>query len=84
MTEPRPVDRRAGNEELIRRVEFIEKKVCEMADAAVKREEKLTDIFNVIDSGKGAVRILYWLGLAAVFLATSWDWIIAHLPRASG
>ena len=68
MTEP--VDRRSGNEELVRRVETIEK--------------KMDELLMVFSSGKGALRILYWLGLAVVFLATSWDWIMAHLPRASG
>ena len=63
------VERRAGNAEMLARMSVLEaghvaqrELIERMCAGAVAREKKLDDLILLVGSGKGAIRILAWLG----------------------
>lgn len=79
MTDERQIERRSDNRELAARVAKLESKMettlAEMAACAARREHKQDELLLMVGSGKMAVRILFWLGSAVVFLITVWQWL---------
>ena len=75
MTDERQIERRSDNRELAARVAKIETTLTEMAACAERRERKQDELLLMVGSGKMAVRILFWLGSAVVFLITVWQWL---------